>query len=292
MEKSLVFLSMARSMGVKTIGHLHSGSFLTFWDSLSPARRQRAYRGLRSLDRLIVLSESWRKSVHEKVSLPLDMLRIVNNPIDAEFERTVLQLERQQGDDTVLSLGTIGRDKGLLDILEAVRLLDGRVPGRILMVGPEREPGIRDTARNFIARHSLTGCVELREGVWGAEKMDLFRQSSIFLLPSYYENFPLVVLEAAAAGQAIITTPVGAIPEFFTNNVSALFVQPGKPQQIADALLRLGGKDNVDRTRLGLAARQVFQDRLRRSHILSSLNNTYRELLVRPADNANHRTSM
>ena len=75
------------------------------------------------------------------------------------------------------------------------------------------------------------------------------------LLPSYIENFPLVVLEAAAAGQAIITTPVGAVPEFFEDGVSALFVDPGNPQQIANAIMRLL-RNPGERRRLDHEARQ------------------------------------
>lgn len=44
--------------------------------------------------------------------------------------------------------------------------------------------------------------VELPDSVWGMEKFRLFNDANISILTSYYENFPLVVLEAAAAGHA------------------------------------------------------------------------------------------
>src|SRR5690606_16931757 len=39
LRKGLLFLNLARLLGVKTIGHLHSGGFLSFWEKLSPERK-------------------------------------------------------------------------------------------------------------------------------------------------------------------------------------------------------------------------------------------------------------
>jgi len=256
----------------------HSGSFLTFWNSLPAWRSRRARRELHKLDALILLSDAWREKIAAATGLPMEKLFVVNNPIDADFENEALAMPLERSGNIVFSLGAMGRPKGVMDILEAMTMMPRDPRYKIMLAGPEREPGILRDVRQFVAARSLSGFIELKSGVWGEEKARLYREASVFLLPSYYENFPLVVLEAAAAGLAIVTTPVGAIPEFFQDGVSALFVQPGNPAGIAGALQRLFEQPK-DRFRLGAAARQVFCARLARSKIMDSLDSVYRQIL-------------
>ena len=60
------------------------------------------------------------------------------------------------------------------------------------------------------------------------------------VLPSYHEGLPMAILEGMAAGKAIISTTVGAIPEVVTGENGAL-VEPGDVIALAQALLQYGG---------------------------------------------------
>ena len=212
------------------------------------------------------------------IGIPPAKLFVVNNPIGRDFESAALQMPVERPENTVLSLGTMGREKGVMDILAAAAMMPKGAEFKIQIAGPEREPDILRDVRQYIAEHALSGRIEIKPSVWGGDKIRLFREASIFLLPSYFENFPLVVLEAAAAGMAIVTTPIGATPEFFKNGVSALFVEPGNPGQIAAALSRLIGNPE-ERLRLGRSAREVFTSKLARSAIMLSLDRAYNKLL-------------
>lgn len=279
LEKGLFLLLLARIFGAKTIGHIHAGDFGEYVDGLSGRRRRWALKQLQNLDALIVLSEYWRGVVAECVGIPQDRLFVVSNPISGEFEQAALQIPIERPGNTILSLGTMCRDKGVLDILGAVALVRQQTSDfEVILAGPEREPGILDVVKRQIATDSLEPQFCLHPGVWGDAKVEMFRKATIMLLPSYIENFPLVVLEAAAGGQAIITTPVGAVPEFFEDGVSALFVEPGNQQQIADAILRLLNNPE-ERCRLGAAARQVFENKLGRAGIMASLDTVYSHVL-------------
>jgi glycosyltransferase involved in cell wall biosynthesis len=80
----------------------------------------------------------------------------------------------------------------------------------------------------------------------------LFETSSIFVLPSYAENFPLVLLEAMAAGAAIVTTDQTGCREVVGD--AALLVRAGDEQAIRAAFERLGSDADL-RERLGREAR-------------------------------------
>ena len=281
MEKSLFFLRLARLAGVKTLGHLHGGGFLDAWRQLPKLRRRLALRELVQLDGLVVLSAGWKKSVAEQIGLPSERLFVVNNPTSEDFETAALQMPiERETSERVLSIGVMEQKKGVLDLIEATHLMATHAPFTVQLVGPEREPNILEKVRRLIIQHALSNQVEILAGVWGPAKLELFRSCRMLVLPSYFENFPLVVLEAAAAGVPIVTTPVGAVPEFFEHGVSALFVEPGNPGQLARAMTTLLD-DPSERVRLASAAREVFCRRLARSNIMNSLDRVYQCILKR-----------
>jgi glycosyltransferase involved in cell wall biosynthesis len=279
MEKGLFFMRMARLFGAKTLGHLHSGGFIDHWQGLPAWRRRMALRQLSKLDGLVLASEWWRQEIGKHVALPSTKLYVVNNPIAKSFEEAVIQIPVERSEARVLSLGVLGRPKGVLDILEGARIAAEQASFQILLAGAEREPGILRQVNGFLKSNGLGQNVEVKPPLSSEDKIECFRRASIFLLPSYYENFPLVLVEAAAAGHAIVATPVGAVPEFFKNGVSAIFVEPGRPDQIAAALSALANNPE-QRNRLGRAAREVFTSRLARSRIMESLAGVYRQVLA------------
>ena len=81
---------------------------------------------LQSLDAFIVLSEYWRGVVAECANIPLDRLFVVSNPISGDFEQAALRIPVERPGNTILSLGTMCRDKGVLDILDAAALVLAR----------------------------------------------------------------------------------------------------------------------------------------------------------------------
>lgn len=63
-----------------------------------------------------------------------------------------------------------------------------------------------------------------------------YRNSDLFVLPTYMEGVPRVILEAQAAGLPVITTAVGGIPQAVRNGKDALLVNPGEPEALAAAI--------------------------------------------------------
>jgi glycosyltransferase involved in cell wall biosynthesis len=97
---------------------------------------------------------------------------------------------------------------------------------------------------------SLTGRLTA-EGVAG-----LLAESSICLNTSRVDGLPTALLEAAATGLPIVTTSVGGIVSLFEDGVSALFVEPGDCEAMANAICGL--IEDPDRARaMGAAARAV-----------------------------------
>jgi glycosyltransferase involved in cell wall biosynthesis len=86
-----------------------------------------------------------------------------------------------------------------------------------------------------------------------ADPWPLYHAADIFALPSHSEGFPMVLLEAMAAGTPIVATAVGGVPESLTDGVTALLVPSRKPTALAAALATLVA-DAALRQRLSRAA--------------------------------------
>jgi glycosyltransferase involved in cell wall biosynthesis len=278
LEKSLFLLRLAALFGARTVGHLHGGGFIEFWRSLPSWRRKRAFKNLSLLDALVVLSEGWKTAVVDEIGLPTDKVFVVNNPINSVYEDAALEMPILRRTENVLCMGVMDRLKGVFEILDAAAALKGRSNVKFQLVGPEREPGILRDVENAVRSRGLHDVVHILGPADLERKIDLFRDAAIFLLPSHVENFPLTVIEAAAAGLPIITTPIGATPEFFEDGRSALFVEKGNSSQIAElieGLLDSGEK----RTKLGYEARTIFTERLGRARIMDSMRVVYYRLV-------------
>lgn len=85
------------------------------------------------------------------------------------------------------------------------------------------------------------------------EMAGVYASLDVLVLPSFDEAMPMCLLEAMAAGRAVVATNVGAVPELIENNVTGLLVEPHQVDATAAAITKLLD-DSAFRTRLGTAA--------------------------------------
>lgn len=273
LEKSMIFLMTAKLFGARPIGHLNGGSFDVFWSKLGPIRKSVGSWCLGNLDVFLVTGERWKKWSCDVVGLRPERVIVFVNPIDLKFEKRALGFGETENTD-MFFVGSLGKRKGVFDILAtAANLKRDGFCGHFHLAGPEDRTGDLKQINEIIHRESLDN-VKLHGALYGDEKIEHFRRHGIFLFPSYNENFPLVVIEAAAAGKAIVTSRVGALPEYFEHEKSVLYIEPGNTAQIAQAVVRLQ-KDSDLRKRLGREARRVFENSLSSRHIYASLDSAY-----------------
>jgi glycosyltransferase involved in cell wall biosynthesis len=90
---------------------------------------------------------------------------------------------------------------------------------------------------------------------WQADTEKFYNQADVFLLTSFSEGWPLVIVEAAQYGLPIIMTDVGSAGELVVNNVSGLIVPTNDVTALAEAIKKLVADNNL-RQKLGVAAQQ------------------------------------
>ena len=184
--------------------------------------------------------------------------KVIPNGVDvARFANAVPIARWQDGTPNVLFVGRHEPRKGLLDLLKAHRVL--RRSGersRLLIVGSgpqERE------ARRYVATRGLKG-VEFLGRVSDAEKAQLYKTADVFVSPATGgESFGIVLLEAMAAGTAIVCSDIHGYKGVVRRGREGLLVPPRQPRELAAAIDTLIDDPEL-RARMGAAGRERAED--------------------------------
>ena len=103
---------------------------------------------------------------------------------------------------------------------------------------------------------------------------ELLACCDISVLPSQSEGMPNSVLEAMAAGLAIVATSVGGVPEIIESEVNGLLVPANDPATLSEAILRVLRDDDL-RQRLATAGRKTVLARFNFARLIGSLETLY-----------------
>jgi phosphatidylinositol alpha-mannosyltransferase len=170
--------------------------------------------------------------------------KVIPNGVDVgRFERAVPISKWQDGTKNILFVGRFEPRKGLLDLLKAYRIL--RKTGcncRLLVVGGG--PQAKE-ARRYLATRKLGG-VEFLGRVSDDERDALFKTADVYCSPATgRESFGIVLLEAMAAGTAIVASDIHGYKGVIRRGREGLLVPPGKPKELAGALARVLADDGL-----------------------------------------------
>lgn len=217
---------------VPVILHLHHGRFGP-WLSRAP-HRWIAARLFRRASVLVTVSPLLAEDIGRLFPAFRPKLRALPNPLPyppvEPFPRRAFSPPLR-----VLYLGFLKAVKDLPVLFEAIEEAARRhLPLRFILVGKGDAPLVRE-ARNLARRHPKM--VQYRPGVWGEEKAVLFRSAHVFLTPSRWESFSLVIYEAMAWGLPVVAVPHGGAA-YLLSEEGALWAKPGDPQSFVEALER------------------------------------------------------
>ncbi|MEA2520214.1 MAG: phosphatidyl-myo-inositol alpha-mannosyltransferase [Chloroflexota bacterium] len=184
--------------------------------------------------------------------------KVIPNGVDVDRFRRAVPLARwQDGSRNLLFVGRFEPRKGLLELLKAFRIL--RKTGcdcRLLVVGTG--PLGRE-ARRYVATRRLKG-VEFLGRVSDEEKAQLYRTADVYVSPATGgESFGIVLLEAMAAGTAIVASDIHGYKGVVRRGREGLLVPPNEPKEIAGSIARLLNDDDL-RVAIGKAGQERAQE--------------------------------
>ena len=156
----------------------------------------------------------------------------------------------EPGRPVVGFVGRIEPRKGPLDLVQAAPRIRAGAPGaRIVLIGDDPYDSAPDYAR------SVRASQEVEHVAWVPDGAAVMRHLDVLVAPSRQEPFGTVLAEAMAAGTPVVATRVGGLAEVVDDGVTGRLVAPGRPQELADAVLAV----LAQRERMGAAAREHAQ---------------------------------
>ncbi|HEX7878657.1 MAG TPA: glycosyltransferase family 4 protein [Candidatus Eisenbacteria bacterium] len=255
--RDAALMALARMFGLKVVCHLHGRPMGRLFAETGFWPRQVA-RAMRMASVTVVLSPGL-KTIFSRM-FPGQPIEVLPNVVDIS-KIAPPPARNGSGPVRILFVGRLSRDKGAFDILEiAGRLMATDPDFRIDLVGIAETEAEEKEIRRRTAELGLADHLVFHGYRSGAEKATLFANADIFLLPTYAEIFPNVVLEAMAAGLPVVTTDVPVIPEMVTENVHGHLRKPGDIDGFVEAL-RLLVRDPERRRAMGAHNRTEAETR-------------------------------
>jgi phosphatidylinositol alpha-mannosyltransferase len=204
--------------------------------------------------------------------------RIIPNGVDVDFYAHARPFpEFRDGKVNILFVGRVEPRKGTMYLARAYARLKPKYPQtRLIIVG--RGPEIGDV-RRFVHQHRLAD-VFFAGRVEDADKASFYKTADMYVAPSTgQESFGIVLLEAMAAGCAVIASDIHGYKRVVQRNVSGLLVEPKDADALADAIERLIAQPEL-RKNLGEAGSRRAPEYDWR-HVTAELVGVYEEVIQR-----------
>ncbi|MCP9760527.1 colanic acid biosynthesis glycosyltransferase WcaL [Aquitalea sp. S1-19] len=242
-EAALVGLLVKRISGCTLSYTIHGP------DEFQDARGQQLAAKVAAADCIVCISHFARSQLM-LFSAPQDWvkLQVIRLGVDAAYG---LPASLPAESLRLLCVGRLCPAKGQHLLLHAVaRLRRAGIKLSLLMVGN----GPTELSLRAEVGQLGLDCVHFA-GALGREAVrHSYSQADVFVLPSFAEGVPVVLMEAMASGLPCVSTRVAGIPELLIDNQTGLLVPPGDEDALFEALWRLASSPDL-RSRLGAHAR-------------------------------------
>ncbi|MHB8056978.1 MAG: glycosyltransferase family 4 protein [Desulfuromonadaceae bacterium] len=240
----LLGLPVARNSGLPAVstchGFIRGGLKLSLYNRLD-------LMALGYFDRVIAVSDSIRNDWLTDKVRP-ERIKVIENSTSCQLSGTevakdsagVRESKRktagvEPGEILLGYSGRLSREKGVADLISAVKLLiESGMPVKLLLLGDGAQ---RVELEELVARNRMTEKVYFAGFQNDVESW--LAAMDIFVLPSHSEGTPMALLEAMASGVPCIATAVGGIPAVIDSGINGILVSPEKPAEIRDAVLLL-----------------------------------------------------
>lgn len=228
-RKFFFFIIAKKLFNKNVVYHIHGGKYDHFFKTSNSFIKSKVRKMIQEVDLLLVMAQNW-KNYFEK-NFDQKNVEILNNPVSEPsnynkiFESKILKL---------LFLGKIHKEKGIFDLIETLHeckpVFGERVQLTVAGIGQDKK------LKNLIEKYKLQKNVEYVGWVAGNKKNRMLVENHIMVLPSYYENFPMVLLEAMSYSMGLISSDVGGIHKILEQGQNGVFIKPGNKRSLREAI--------------------------------------------------------
>ena len=208
----------------------HSG-----WVSGTVSRQVHALESwlVRESDSLITCSASMRDEISTLFGPELAEISVIRNGIDTDGWPFAPR-RGHSGPAELLYFGRLEYEKGVHDAIAALPRIRRTHPGTTLTIAGDGTQ--LDFLRQQARRHRVSKATNFVGRVDHSQLLDLLHRADAAVLPSHYEPFGIVALEAAAAGAPLVSSNAGGLGEAVVDGVTGVSCPPGDVGALAAAV--------------------------------------------------------
>ncbi|GLO67575.1 glycosyltransferase [Oceanobacillus kimchii] len=243
--------------------------------------RKLRHKILSNVDYFVAISEEINKSLKQRISRSSHVLRIPNGvdiekykPIGEKQKKELkLQLNIEINESPIiLFAGAINKRKGVHDLLKAIDLLDEDINCTFIFCGPILE---KIDFMDYVEQYNEN--IKLIYAGKVSNLNQFMKISDIFILPSYSEGLPNVLLEAAASGLALLSTDIGGNRDIVKDSVNGFLVSTNDSKSLKEKVEILIKRENI-RKEMGNNSRKIAVNKFNLDKIAKTYSDLYYQL--------------
>jgi glycosyltransferase involved in cell wall biosynthesis len=170
--------------------------------------------------------------------------RIIKVPecyvIPQGIDHAFFSLECTPHKNQILSVGTLGKRKGRLELIEAFKIVVRVIPdAKLIIMGGKSDLNYFEDIIMLIDQNNLQEHITIVADALNSDIQKNYSLADIFVLHSEEESQGIVFCQAMSAGLAIISTNVGGVPDVIENNINGLLSNFGDINTFADNMIKL-----------------------------------------------------
>lgn len=227
------------------------------------------------VDRYLAVSDEVAERLQASLRIPARKIEVVRNgiPLDrfaGAAPGALAHLRSGNGRPLVLTVARLDPQKGHTYLLQAAALVPEAV---FALVGDGEQRAALEAQARSLGLQDRVLFLGHR-----ADIPELLASCDLFVLPSLFEGFPLSVLEAMAAGKAVVTSDIGGTDEAVVHRETGLLVPPGDATALAAAIRTLLGDPGLAK-RFGEAGQAKALREFSAGRVVRRVSEIYEELL-------------
>ena len=210
-----------------------------------------------------------------QLGIPKGKVRVLPNFVEIRDFHSA----EKKTDNLLLFVGRITRGKGLHILLKSLSYLEK--PTHLVIIGPpDWDLEYFEEVTNLINQENRRGLHKIT--YLGAknhdEVMEWCEKASVFVSPSFFEIFPMSILEALSCGASVVATNTGGAQEIVKNYKNGIMVPPNNAPRLAKAIQYLLENENV-RKKFGEEGRRDVAKNFSSEIVIEKICQIYKEIM-------------
>lgn len=239
--------------------------------SLQQAIHHLEWKFVQQANRIVVCSQFMKTEIHTLFRISLEKISIIPNGVLPSEKNKGIAEEGQ----IVIAIGRFVYEKGFTFFIDAAKLVLQNYPNARFILAGQGE--MKQNYVEQLQQLKIAKSFQIQGFLYENEKWELYNKASVVCIPSVYEPFGIVALEAMACGKPIVSSDTGGLKEVVVHNQTGIIVPPCNSKRVAEGIIDLLSKPDWAE-QIGERGRQEAK-RYCWSEVAKQTTNVYRQLL-------------